>query len=78
MLKKEKKLIITFHTSDMAFATEKVCKDENIDGKLISAPRTLSADCGISFATGPLNRERILDALVRHSIEYDSVSELEV
>ena len=51
MLKKELKLIVTFYTSSEAMATENACKVAGIDGKLISAPRNLTADCGISYAT---------------------------
>lgn len=78
MLKKEKKLIITYYTSDMAFATEKSCKDEKIEGKLISAPRKLSADCGISFATDIENRDIIITTLKKYNIEYDKICEMEV
>ena len=78
MLKKEKKLIVTFYTSDMAFATEKVCKKENIDGSLISAPRKLTADCGISFATNVENKSLIESAIAKYKIEYDRIVEIEV
>lgn len=77
MLKKEKKLIITFYTSDMAFATEKACMKENIDGELISAPRKLSADCGISYTTHVDNKDRIKATLEKYDIEYDKIVELE-
>ena len=78
MLKKEKKLIITYHTSNMAFATEKVCKEAKIIGELISAPRKLSADCGISYATDVGNRDKIEEILSKNKIEYDRIEELEV
>ena len=78
MLKKEKKLIITYHTSNMAFATEKLCKEYDISGELISAPRALSSDCGISFATDIVNREKIEQIFDEHKIEYEKMVELEV
>lgn len=62
----------------MAFNMEKVCKKENITGTLISAPRKLTADCGISFATDIQNRCIIENALLNHKIEYDKIVELEV
>ena len=76
MLKKEKKLIITYYTSDMAFATEKACKKEAIKGELISAPRKLSADCGISFSTDVANKIVMKDLLNKYNIEYDKITEL--
>ena len=78
MLKKEKKLIITYHTSNMAFATEKLCKEKNISGELISAPRLLSSDCGISYATDIANKENIEQLFKENKIEYEKMVELEV
>ena len=78
MLKKEKKLIITYHTSSMAFATEKNCKDNGIKGELISAPRKLSSDCGISYATDLENKDKIIELFNKHKIEYEHMVELEV
>lgn len=76
MIKKEKKLVITYYTSDMAFATEKACKKEKVDGELISAPRKLSADCGISFATDVANKIVMEEILNKYNIEYDKIVEL--
>ncbi len=78
MLVKEKKLIVTYYTSSMAFATEKACAKELIAGKLISAPREVSADCGISFATGIENREKLIEVLRKYNVEYDKIVELEI
>ena len=78
MLKKEKKLIITYHTSNMAFATEKVCKDNGVKGELISAPRKLSSDCGISYAADVEDREKIEALFKEYKIEYEKMVELEV
>ena len=50
MIKKEKKIVVTFFTTAEAMATEKACKEAKLEGKLISAPRELTADCGISFS----------------------------
>ena len=78
MLKKEQKLIITYHTSNMAFATESICKDNGIKGELISAPRKLSSDCGISYATGVENKAKILDLFKEYKVEFEKRVELEV
>ena len=76
MLNKENKLVITFHTSSMAFATEKACKIEKLVGMLISAPRKLSADCGISYSTDTKNKPQLLSILEKYKIEYDRMVEL--
>ena len=78
MLKKELKLIVTFYTTSAAMATESACKENNIVGNLISAPRELSADCGISFATDISNRERLIKLLQDKHIEYEKIVEVKV
>ena len=49
MIKKEMKLIITFHTTTEAMAMEKVCKEARTDGRLIPVPRAISAGCGLAW-----------------------------
>lgn len=78
MLKKKLKLIVTFYTTSDAMATEKACKENNIEGSLISAPRELSADCGIAFATGVENKEVMEKLLQDKKIEYEKLVEVEV
>lgn len=78
MLKKRLKLIITFYTSSEAMATEKVCREAGIDGRLISAPRHLTADCGISYATNVDNQEKIEILLKEKKIEYEKMVKIEV
>ena len=78
MLKKRLKLIVTFHTSSEAMATEKVCKDAGIEGQLISAPRELTADCGISYAAEVADKARIEELLNSKEIEFDRMVEVDV
>lgn len=78
MLKKELKLIVTFYTSSEAMATERVCKEAHIDGKLISAPRNLTADCGISYATEVANKSKIEKLLKEKKVEYEKMVEIEI
>lgn len=53
MIKKEMKLIITFHTTTEAMAMEKVCKEAGADGRLIPVPRAISAGCGLAWCAKP-------------------------
>ena len=78
MLKKELKLIVTFYTTSSAMATEKVCNENGINGKLISAPRELTSDCGISYAFDKSDREKVEKLLADKSIEYEKIVEIEV
>lgn len=78
MIKKKLKLIVTFWTSSEAMATEKACKENGIKGSLISAPRDLTADCGISYATDVENKNEIEKLLHDKKIEYDKIIEVSV
>ena len=59
-------------------ATERLCKENGVEGKLISAPRNLSSDCGISFATDVANREKIEILLKEKNIEFEKMVDIEV
>lgn len=76
MIKKDKKLVITFYTSAEAMATEKACKENGVVGKLISAPRELTADCGISYCLGLEDKEKVTKLLNDKKIEYESIVEI--
>ena len=73
IFEKKEKLIITFFTSAEAMATEKVCLENKIKGKLISAPRELSADCGIAYELDIENEELIKKLLLDKKIEYEKM-----
>lgn len=77
---REKKLcvVVTFHTTAEAMATERVCRERSIAGKLISAPRALSADCGIAWRGEADTRAVLSAALEAESIEYAGWHEMEL
>ena len=49
MRQKQACFVVTFHTTAEARATEKLCAAQNLPGRLIPAPRDVSADCGIAW-----------------------------
>ena len=59
MREKTMRFVVTFYTTAEAMAMERLCRAKGIEGKLISAPRSVSADCGIAWAAPPEERERI-------------------
>lgn len=69
MREKKPCFIVTYFTTAEAIATEKLCKEKGIEGKLISAPRDLSADCGIAWCTTPENKERTINEITDANIE---------
>lgn len=73
MRKKEMKLVVTFHTTADAMATERVCLDEKFPGRLIPVPRTISAGCGLSWCCDESLEEQIVALLSEHQIEHEGV-----
>lgn len=59
-------VVVTFHTTADAMATEKLCAARGLTGRLISAPRSVSADCGIAWRSpvelGPAVRAALEEA----------------
>ncbi len=78
MREKKPRVVVTFHTTAEAMATEKACRDRNIAGKLISAPRELSADCGIAWCGAAETRGALEGALSDVGIEYAGLHEMEL
>lgn len=53
MRKKERKLIVTFHTTADAMAMEQICREQKAPGRLIPVPRSISAGCGLAWCADP-------------------------
>ena len=76
MRQRQRRAVVTFHTTAEVMATEKLCKAKDLAGKLISAPRSLSADCGIAWSALVELREALVRALEEAQIEFDGLYEL--
>ena len=59
MRQKQLRLVIAFHTTACAMATEHLCRKRGLDGKLISVPRSITSDCGIAWSAPPELREQL-------------------
>ena len=70
MIPKQERVVVTFYTTAEAMATEKLCAAHGLPGKLISAPRTLSADCGIAWSGPADTADALRAALERGGVEY--------
>ena len=75
MRKKELKLVVTFHTTADAMAMEKICKEENVPGRLIPVPRSISAGCGLSWAAPLESREQIEHVMQERCIDREDLHE---
>ena len=70
------RVVVTFHTTAESMKTERVCQTSGIEGRLISAPRALSADCGIAWS-GPVETRQALErALADAGVEIAGFCEL--
>ena len=67
MIVKKKSLIVTYFTSSEAIATEKVCNANGIGGRIITTPRHITADCGMSFSIGIEQKEKLLELLEKEN-----------
>ena len=67
------KLVITFHTTAAAMAMEKLCKEENVPGRLIPVPREITAGCGLAWKAEVDQEEAVTAALEAAGIAYSGV-----
>ena len=75
MIKKEMKLIITFHTTTEAMAMEKVCKEAGADGRIIPVPRAISAGCGLAWAAKLGSEAALRELMAQKGINPQAVQE---
>ena len=75
MREKEKKLVITFHTTADAMAMEKACREHGAPGRLIPVPRSISAGCGMAWCASPEDKDKLLQVLEKQGIDLEDVHE---
>lgn len=69
MLKRTPQFVVTYHTTAEAMATERLCREKGLPGRLISAPRSVTADCGVAWCAPPESGEELLRALEAAGVE---------
>ena len=69
MRRKEPSCIVTFHTTADAMATERICRELGLPGRLIPAPRNITADCGIAWCAPAESGLALRAALANAGIE---------
>lgn len=73
MIVKERRIVTTFYTTAEAFAAERCCRMAGLEGRLIPAPRSLSAGCGIAWSTTPEKQDALTQLLAEKGIEYEGI-----
>ena len=75
MIKKELKLVITFHTTTEAMAMEKACKELGADGRIIPIPRSISAGCGLAWCAKLDSLESLKELMEKQGIIPQGIQE---
>lgn len=75
MIRKELKLVITFHTTTEAMAMEKACKEFGADGRIIPVPRSISAGCGLAWCAKPESLDNLKDLMEKQGIIPQEIQE---
>lgn len=75
MIRKELKLVITFHTTTEAMAMEKACKEFGADGRIIPVPRSISAGCGLAWCAKPKSLDNLKDLMEKQGIIPQEIQE---
>ena len=76
MREKQLRTVVTFHTTAEAMALEQLCKKKGLDGRLISAPRQLSADCGIAWCAPIETTDALRAAIEESNLEIDGIHQV--
>lgn len=72
------RLVLTFDTTADAIATERLCKTQNLAGRLIPVPRELTSDCGMAWSAPIDSRTALETALAAAKIYPAAWNELDL
>ena len=78
MRKRERRLIVAFHTTHDAMAFEDYCHSRGAEGRLIPLPREISAGCGLAWSAPPGDGAGWRAMLREAGIAPEHVKEMEV
>ena len=74
MIRKQQRVVFTFHTTTDAMAAEIQCKD--LGGRMIPVPGEITADCGLAWCAEPQLEEVLRSALNTAGIPVQGVYRL--
>ena len=73
MREKTEKCVVTFRTTTGAMAMEGLCRENNVPGRLIPVPRSITAGCGLCWAAPREAREAVEDLVVKEHLDVDGI-----
>lgn len=76
MIRKQQRVVFTFHTTTDAMAMESLCKEKNLGGRMIPVPGEIAADCGLAWCVAPEQEEILNNALLAAGIPVQGVYRL--
>lgn len=68
---KTMRLIAAFPTTTAAMTMEKACRKEELPGRLIPVPRSISASCGMAWCAPPEVRNELENLTKRWSVQVE-------
>ena len=76
MIRKQERVVFTFHTTTDAMAMESLCKEKNLGGRMIPVPGEITADCGLAWCAEPQSEDILTNALRAAGIPVQGVYRL--
>ena len=76
MREKQLRFIVTFPTTTGAMEMERLCRQEEIPGRLIPVPRTITAGCGMCWSAPPEEREWIENWIMDRRLTVDGLYDI--
>ncbi len=73
MRQRTEKCVVTFRTTAGAMAMESACKGLGLAGRLIPAPRSVTAGCGLCWAAPPESREALEELVMKKHLDVDGI-----
>ena len=78
MLETKKVIVVTFSMSDDIIAMDRFCKSQNIEGKVIHIPSSLTAGCGRSYQLDIKYKDGLKELLKKNGIFFEGIYEIDV
>lgn len=76
MRKREEKCVVTFRTTTTAMEMERICKEQDVPGRLIPVPRTITSGCGMCWAAPPEARDALEELVMERHLMIEGIYDI--
>lgn len=73
MIQRREKLVITFYTTTDAMTMERLCKEQQADGRIIPVPGSISADCGLAWCAPPESEASLRTLMAAQRLRFQGI-----